>query len=62
MGIENITIVPGQIRLSNAEVEFKVLRIEGQRVFCQTVGQIGEWSSDLNYLQHRSKFVRFSDS
>lgn len=50
----------GQIRQSNAGVEFEVLKIVGKRAVCRSVGTTGEWLADLEYLQARSKFIRHS--
>lgn len=61
MEAENILMAPGQIRLTNAGIEFKVLKIEGSRVFCQTLEGKEEWSSSLEFLQPRSKFIRSSE-
>lgn len=54
-------MAPGQIRLSNAGVEFQVLRVEGKRVICKSTNGTSEWRADLDYLQSRSKFIRNSE-
>lgn len=58
---ETVPMAPGQIRLSNAGVEFQVLRVEGKRVICKSTNGTSEWRADLDYLQSRSKFIRNSE-